>query len=230
MNEVIPEDNTGQQQPLPVLPANKKSKRHLPEVLTVRDWKEYLGESMLIIFSVALALVVTEYFNGLHEKQQTKEVIEQLKEELTNNKKAEVLQYAYQLQVLNNIDAALNNPALAKKFIDTGAMHLETIAPAGIKYRDLNDVAWQAAKQHNIVAKIDLDTYSQLTYIYENQHLINNAEQEIAKVLVSWESRKPENLRTTLLLVKDNYHGWAVDRAPGLLQLYQQAIDKLEKY
>ncbi len=91
-------------------------------------------------------------------------------------------------------------------------------------------MAWQVAKQHNIVAKIDLDTYSQLTYIYENQHLINNAEQEIAYVLVSWESRKPENLRTTLLLLKDNYHGWAVDRAPGLLQSYQQANDKLEKY
>ncbi len=230
MDEVVPENTVPQQQLAQPEPTTKKRKRHLPEVLTVRDWKDYLGESMLIIFSVALALVVTEYFNGLHEKQQTKEVIEQLKAELTNNKKAEALQYAYQLQVLKNIDAALSNPLLAKKFIDSGAMHLETIAPAGIKYRDLNDVAWQVAKQHNIVAKIDLDTYSQLTYIYDNQHLINNAEQEIAKVLVSWESRKPENLRTTLLLLKDNYHGWAVDRAPGLLQSYQQATDKLEKY
>ncbi len=138
MDEVVPENTVPQQQLAQPEPTTKKHKRHLPEVLTVRDWKDYLGESMLIIFSVALALVVTEYFNSLHEKQQTKEVIEQLKAELTNNKKAETLQYVYQLQVLKNIDAALSNPVLAKKFIDSGAMHLETIAPAGIKYRDRN--------------------------------------------------------------------------------------------
>ena len=29
-------------------------------VYTVRDWKEYLGEALLIIFSVLLALIMTE--------------------------------------------------------------------------------------------------------------------------------------------------------------------------
>jgi hypothetical protein len=49
-------------------------------------------------------------------------------------------------------------------------------------------------------------------------------------VLTSWESRQPENLRTTLILLKDNYLGWAVDRAPGLLIKYQEAIEKLNGY
>ncbi len=44
------------------------------------------------------------------------------------------------------------------------------------------------------------------------------------------ESRRPENLKIALILMRDNYHGWAVDRAPNLLHLYQQAIDKLAKY
>ena len=56
------------------------------------------------------------------------------------------------------------------------------------------------------------------------------SEGEIAKVLESWESRQPENLRTTLILVKENYIGWAVDRAPDLLTKYQEAIDKLSGY
>lgn len=232
MDEVLPEE-TAPQQPADTgtyIAPIKKQKKHIPEVLTVRDWKEYLGESILIIFSVLLALILTEYFTSLHEKQQTKEVVRQLKEELEKNKQAEQLQYAYQLQVLKNIDSALNNPAIAKQFIDSGAMNLKIIAPEGIKYRDLSDIAWQVAKQDNIVSKIDLDTYSLLTYIYVNQQLITNSEQEIAKVIFSWESRKSENRRTTLLLIRDNYHGWAVDRAQGLLDLYQQAIDKLERY
>jgi len=40
----------------------------IPEVYTLRSWKEYVGESILIIFSVLLALIVTEYINNLHEK------------------------------------------------------------------------------------------------------------------------------------------------------------------
>lgn len=228
MPEETASQHTGEQTHQPL---GKKRKKHLPEVLTVRDWKEYLGECLLIIFSVLLALLLTEYFTSLHEKQQTKEVIRQLREELIKNKEAEQIQYTYHLQIMKNIDSALNNVSLAKKFIsDSGVMHLETIAPHGILFRDLNDVAWQLAKQNNIVAKIDLDTYSLLTYIYNNQQRITSAEDKIGQVILSWESRKPGNVRTTLLLIKDNYKGWAVDRAQGLLDLYPQAIDKLEKY
>ncbi len=226
MEEPIPNQPT---EPATELPLGKQ-KKHLPEVLTVRDWKEYIGESLLIVFSVLLALVLTEYFNSLHEKQQVKEVVKQLKEELIKNKQSEEAQYAYHLQVLKNIDTALNNPAVAQKFINNGAINLNVIAPQGVISADLNDVAWQIAKQNNIVARIDLDTYSILTNIYANQLKITNAEGEIGRVLLSWESRRPENLRTTLLLIRDNYHGWAVDRAPALLKLYQQAIDKLEAY
>lgn len=41
-------------------------------VYPIRDWKEYLGESVLIIFSVLLALFVTEYISKLHERENTR--------------------------------------------------------------------------------------------------------------------------------------------------------------
>lgn len=213
---------------IPPVTNKKKVKEQHPVVVVERDWKEYLGESLLIIFSVALAIIVTEIISTLHEKQQTKEVLDQLRTELITNKKAEEEQYRYHLMVLKNIDSALHTPSFAQKFINNGEINLNnTIAPHGLLRHDLNDVAWQVAKQTNIFSKIDLDTYSLLTDIYNNQDRITKSEGEIADVLLSWESRKPENLRTTLILVRDNYHGWAVDRAPGLLKLYQQAIDRL---
>jgi len=213
-------------------PLKAQKKKELPEVSVVRNWKEYLGESLLIIFSVVLALGLTEVINNINEERRTKEVLHQLKEELITNKQAEEEQYAYHLQVLKNIDSALRRSEFAKKFInDSGEIDLtNTIAPHGVLRHDLNDVAWQVAKQNNIFSKIDLSTYSLLTDIYANQQRITNSEQEIGHVLLSFESRKPENLRTTLILVRDNYHGWAVDRAPNLLNLYQKAIDKLAKY
>lgn len=209
---------------------NTKATKERHEVIAVRTWKEYIEESLLIVFSVILALVLTEAYSKVHEKQHTKEVLHQLRQELIENKKNEEDQYKYHQQVLKNIDSALHNPVLAQEFITNGEISLKPIAPQGLLVHDLNDIAWQVAKQNNIFLKMDLGTYSLLTDIYNNQDRITKSEEEIAKVLLSFESRKPENLRITLILMKDNYRGWAVDRAPGLLNLYQRAIDKLSKY
>src|SRR4051812_7989916 len=167
-------------------------KKELPEVSVVRNWKEYLGESLLIIFSVILALGLTEVINNINEERRIKEVLHQLREELIENKKAEEIQLAYHQQVLKNIDSALHNPSFAQKVIKAnGELNLSgTLAPHGVLRRDLNDVAWQVAKQNNIFSKIDLSTYSLLTDIYANQQRITNSELEIGHVLLSFESRK----------------------------------------
>jgi hypothetical protein len=213
----------------PPLPVAKK-KEPPQEVITVRNAKEYLGESLLIVFSVILALLLTELFNKLHESSREKEIIRQLREELVTNKTAEELQYKYQLMVLQNIDSALSHPSFAIQVLDSGRFHLKPIAPDGILKRDLSDVAWQIAKQNNAFANLDLDTYRLLNDIYEQQMRITKIEEEAARVLLSFESRKPENARTALILLSDNYHGWAADRAPGLIKSYEQAIDKLSHY
>jgi hypothetical protein len=207
-----------------------KVKKEIREVVTIRTWKEYIEESVLIVFSVVLALFLTELFQKIHEDSRLRQVVHELRQELISNRKAEEIQLRYHLQVLKNIEAALADPAIAQQFINNGALNLKIIAPEGVLCRDLDDVAWQVAKQNNIFAKLDLNTYRLLTTIYDNQQRIVKSESEIARVLESWESRKPENLRITLILVKENYLGWAVDRAPELLTRYQEAIEKLKSY
>ena len=211
-------------------PVGKKHKP--PEVIAVRDWKEYLGESLLIIFSVSLALILTEVFNKIHENQQMNEVLHQLREEVINNKQMEEDQYKYHLQVVKKIDSALAHPEFQKQFINNGIINLNAITPAphGVLLHDLNDVTWQVAKQNNIFSKIDLATYSLLTDIYNNQDRINKSEIEIARVLLSRESRTSPDNRITLILLRDNYLGWDISRVPSLLSLYQRAIDELKKY
>jgi hypothetical protein len=133
-------------------------KKELQEVITVRTWKEYVEESVLIVFSVVLALFLTELLQKLHENYQTREVLRELRDELANNKEAEEIQLNYHLQVLKNIDAVLADPAMAQKFFDNGELNLKVIAPEGVLCRDLNDVVWEVAKQNNIFAKLDLST------------------------------------------------------------------------
>ena len=131
---------------------------------------------------------------------------------------------------MKRIDSALHNLAYAEQFISNGEVHINVIVDSGVLRHDLNDVAWQIAKQNNVFSKIDFSTYSLLNDIYDNQERISKAEEKIGDLLLSWESRKPENLRTTLILMRDNYFAWEIERAPKLLNFYQKAIDILTNY
>ena len=46
------------------------------EVVSKRTWREYIEESLLIVFSVVLALFLTELFQKLHENNQLRQVVQ----------------------------------------------------------------------------------------------------------------------------------------------------------
>jgi len=207
-----------------------QEKKEVSNVSIVRNWKDYLVECALIVFSVLLALGLTEYFNNLDEQSKARETLHQLKEELINNKQNAALQYTYHLQVFKNIDSAKKNPAYAKKFLDSGVLHLNVLMPRGALLKDLNEVAWQQAKQNNVFKYLDLQTYIILTDAYDNQERFLNLEPSLAGLLISYDSRKPENLQVTLTLIHDVLFAWIVERTPSLLEKYQLAIDRLKNY
>lgn len=202
---------------------------HKPHVYVLRDWKEYLGESFLIIFSVVLALFLTEYINSRNDRKETAELLRNIKEELINNRKAEQDLYTYQKKILRNIDSALNSKTFRQKIISNDEFHLNYIAPEGVVNRDLSEVAWDIAKSHNIASKASLPLMLKLTDIYNNQARIDKVEEKVASVLLSVESRNPANAHLTLTLIRDNYKGWAFDRAPALIAKYDEAIKMLDK-
>jgi hypothetical protein len=214
-----------------ILPKKSKiaAEAHKPHVYVLRDWKEYLGESALIIFSVLLALILTEYFNSLHEKKETRELLNNIKQELINNKHAEEELYTYQKGILKKIDSALKDKDFQQKIISNDEFHLDYIAPDGVVNKDLNRVAWDVAQSHNITSRVGFELISKLTDIYDNQASIDKVEEKVAEVLLSRESRKPENIHATLILMRDNYKGWAFDRAPSLIAKYDAAIKMLDK-
>jgi len=224
------EETTASQPEQPPVSTRSGGKHKLHKVLVERDWKDYLGESMLIVFSVVLALMLTEVINKIHENHQTGEILKNLREEIVANERLETEQYAYHLQVLKNIDSALSYPDYQKKFLNNGILNFDLIAPKGVLLYDLNNVAWQVAKQANIIDRISNDDYRLLNYIYDQQDRFLNLEKGIGDAVLSRESRTAADNRISLILVKDNYTAWVVSRAPGLLRSYRQAIQILEKY
>lgn len=69
-----------------------------------------------------------------------------------------------------------------------------------------------------------------LTDCYNSQQHITKSDNNITHMLLSCKSLKSENLKTTLILMRDNYHDRDVERAPGLLKMYDNAINKLSNY
>jgi hypothetical protein len=208
--------------------ADFSAKKDKTYVYPIRDWKEYLGESLLIIFSVLLALGVTEYINKFHERENTKSLLKSIVVELKNNKKAIQQMNEYNLQVLGKIDLALVSRDLQHKLISNDEFHLNEIAPQGVLYRYTDNDAWTIAKNNNIMSKIDIESISILTKVYEEQDRIKKVEEEVARVIFDRASRNPAQVHKTLMLIRDIYHGWAVDRVPGLLSTIDAAIMKIE--
>ena len=207
--------------------ATNKSKTF---VYTVRDWKEYLGESLLIIFSVLLALIMTEYISNLREKENTKNTLDNIIAELRHNKNAIQEMNRYNLQVLTNIDSALVNKKLQDDLVSNDEFHLKVIAPQGVLYRYLDNEAWTIAKNNNVMSKVDGETIILLTKVYEDQGRMMKVEDEVAKVIFDRASRDPKQVHTTLILIRDIYHGWAVDRTGDLLHKIDNTIKKVETF
>jgi hypothetical protein len=199
-------------------------------VYPVRDWKEYLGESLLIIFSVLLALSLTEYISKLHEKENTKSILKSISTELIHNKNAIREMQDYNLNVLGKIDSILLNKNLQKEVVSNSDINIKLFAPEGVLYRYLENVAWTIAKNNDIMSKLDIESISILTKVYEDQDRILKVEDEVAKVIFDRASRDPRQVRTTLVLIRDIYHGWAVDRVAGLFSEIDDALRKIEAY
>jgi hypothetical protein len=208
-------------------PNSEKNKNY---VYPVRDWKEYLGESLLIVFSVLLALSLTEYISKLHEKNNTKNILKSISTELNHNKNAIREMQDYNLHILGKIDSILINKNLQKEVVSNSEIHIELFAPDGVLYRYLENVAWTIAKNNDIMSKLDIESISILTKVYEDQDRILKVEDEVAKVIFDRASRDPKQVRTTLILIRDIYHGWAVDRVPGLYSEIDDALKKIEGY
>src|SRR5262249_52863321 len=150
---------------------------------------------LLIIFSVLLALILTELINQWHDSRETSQLIHDIRNELNENRSKEREQLTYQQKVLSNIDSALTTIPFQDQIVSNGEFNLKLIAPDGLLHRYLTDIAWQIAKQKNIESRIELQDLSLLTHIYQEQERVMRSEDELAKVLFDRASRNPANTR-----------------------------------
>ncbi len=79
--------------------------------------KVYLMEAALIVFSVLLALTLNELRNYWMEKQQTKQIMRNIKAEILKNQQAVKSLVMYHDSVLHIIDSAIVHESFNKQLI-----------------------------------------------------------------------------------------------------------------
>ena len=170
----------------------------------------YKSSWFITIFATTLGVLLAFYLNNLssrskieHRKQVS---IENINKELLNNK-SELMdskindQLIFFLNKINDIDSEISNVLstsvssmnyIKKTYPDYMEIVDSTIIDRSIntynvKYRfelnlkDLQNIAWEAAKMSNILNEIDYDCLQQLVRIYSLQDIFNQEQQKILK-------------------------------------------------
>ncbi len=213
------------------LPENEKRSSEPAPVIVQEDKRRYLYEGALIVLSVLLALFLNEVRNSWQESQRTREIIENLRNELTKNKATVKEHYNYITTVLHNVDSARTSDSYRSELFKDDIFLFGGIASDGVfNYGFIDEVAWEIARNNNIYSKIDFETVSLLTEIYRQQAFVNKGYEDVWEVVKTRESLDPEKSLETLNLISLAYRGYSYDRMPQLIRFYDEALEKLGVY
>mmetsp|Transcript_11285 Transcript_11285/g.17115 ORF Transcript_11285/g.17115 Transcript_11285/m.17115 type:complete len:203 (+) Transcript_11285:1440-2048(+) len=191
--------------------------------------RKVLIDSILIIFSVLLALFIDEWRTAYNEDAETKKMLENIEVEIIENQKFVKSAIAYQESILNKVKSIVEKDSIEQKmYSKTYGFSIREIAPNGIFQGKIYDIAWSVAKDNQITNRISLEKAQILYRVYEQHKIVRDAIGNIIEVLTDRKSLKKENVRGTTilyLLTTQEYAG----RLKYLDNLYTVALKELQK-
>ncbi len=196
------------------------------------NFKKYLSEGLLIVFSVLFALFINKVFQD-YQTSQKKNVAKQsiLKElyrnqAILNNWKQKHVDIRNRITtILNGENDSLKAELMSFEYLNLGLLtNNESLIDA-----ILTNTAWESAKTTGIIAEFDYDTIQELTRIYKMQEVLTD--RTLSKILDYYfdtESHNIENLDR--ILVQFQLRFWELTGQEELMTgLYKEAIEKINQ-
>lgn len=193
--------------------------------------KQYLGECLLIVFSVLFALFINKAFEEYKTNREEAIARESIKRELIQN---QVILNKWQekhLAITDRISNALENKedslkAELKKYDYLNLMILTN-------YESIIDemptkTAWESAKTTGIISEFDYETIQKLTRVYNLQEILT--ERTIMKVMDYYYDTESHNLKNLdKILVQFYLRFWELTgQEVSMINSYKAAINELE--
>ncbi|WP_299107660.1 hypothetical protein [uncultured Tenacibaculum sp.] len=155
-------------------------------------WSKIILESLMIIFSVFIALFINEWKNEKNEAKRTKLIVQNIKSEIQNNR--EILQniIQYHEEIMDRLSLPSNRETIEEKFLKNGYFAIREIAPNGIIQEQFQNIAWTVAKEDKITNRIHLNESQVLFAVYEQQNVLKGTIKDIVSFLSSREVQRKE--------------------------------------
>ncbi|EMR02094.1 hypothetical protein [Cesiribacter andamanensis] len=191
-------------------------------------WLKLAIESLLIVFSVLLALFLNNYWASKQEAERTEVVLHSIREELRANKAiVEEWQKNHQA-VLENIayyrprTQAYDSLVHQHQF-QFGLLFTETLVPNIVR-----STAWETAKTTGMVQHFDLELATALSDVYDLQRLgPMRTIEKLTDLVNERQTHQREHVPQTLVLFQ-----FAMQELVGqeyiLLQAYTRALQQLD--
>lgn len=186
-------------------------------------------ESILIIFSVLLALFLNEYRGQLKENQQKELAMKMVKIELKSN--LEILNEwrPYHEKVLKNLNEALNSNSINSTLFTENGVFTWSLMPNGVVQRVIDNGSWQTLKSSSISSTIEFNTMFTLSELYKHQAQgVESTLNRILKIISARESLEQKNQRSTIILLRNTFHEM-VSQEIFLIKKYEQTLIEIEK-
>ena len=196
--------------------------------MTKQNIAKLIIESLLIVFSVLLALFLNEYLNTRKAQKVKENALARVVSELEANQ-ATVKEWApYHNEVLGNIKKALRNDSIKNTLKTPQGVEFWNLMPNGVVQQLIDDAAWQALKSSSAFSDLSFDTVLSLSKVYKLEKVgVESTIKSILEIINARESLHEENLEDTLVLLGKGFNE-LVAQELFLLDQYEKTLNELD--
>ncbi len=198
------------------------------KIVTKRSVLKLAFESVLIVFSVLLALFLNEYRGQIKEERQKEIAMQMVEIELEANLKTLRKWLPYHNKIRQDLDDKLQGQAQGITLFNHNGELAKGLMPNGIVQSLLSDTSWHTLKSSSASSLVDLRTMFTLSELYKLQAIgVESTLNNILQVIASREALEKEDQRTTLILLRNGFREIAGQES-FLIHKYEQALKQVK--
>lgn len=191
-------------------------------------WIKLAIESLLIVFSVLLALGLNEYMAARKEKERTRQVLISIREELRENQKIVRNWQQIHQKILENIEPYRNNASAQDSLVINNQFQFGRIFSGTVIPNLVRSTAWETAKNNGTLQNIDLSLTHTLSDMYDMQNIgATRTAENLISLIYERETHAQEKVGQTLVLFQITLSE-LVGQESYLIKAYDDVLKKMD--
>ncbi len=194
------------------------------------DFRSILIEAVLIVFTVLLALALSEWRNSIKENRTKQAVLNNIVQEIESNKLELEEKLGYHSEIAKKLGSYLNSDSLWSTLTYRSGMEaMIQIMDKGLQNPNLQTGAWRTAEVSGVVGSFDYETIYTLSNVYRIQmDGPENTWKQLAKLFTDPTLTRPENAKQLGLMLQLGFNELA-SQERSLLRHYERSLEELGK-